>query len=180
MFVKILIGLALLLALFVIVAALQPAAFRIARSTTIAAPAAVAFAQVNDLLAWQEVSPWAKLDPNVKNTFEGPRAGPGAVFTWSGNSKVGAGRMTLTESRPDEFVRFRLEFFQPFASTNLVDFTFTPEAGQTKVTWSMTGENNFVAKAFGLVVNVDKMVGADFEKGLANLKALAEAAAQKK
>jgi len=179
MFLKILLALAVVIAGFAIVAALQPAAFRVTRSVTIAAPAAVIFGQVNDLHQWQEFSPWAKLDPAVKNTFAGPPAGVGAVFSWAGNNKVGEGRMTITESRPAELIQLKLEFIKPMAGTSVAEFTFKPDGTQTVVTWSMSGENNFLAKAMCLVVSMDKMVGGDFEKGLASLKTLTEAAARK-
>ena len=179
MFLKILLVLGVIIAGFLIVAAFQPAAYRVTRSTTIAAPAAVIFAQVNDLHQWQEFSPWAKLDPAVKNTFSGPAAGPGAALAWAGNSKVGEGRMAITESRPGELVRMSLEFIKPMPGTSIVEFTFKPDGTQTVVTWTMSGDNSFLGKAMCLVVSMDKMVGGDFEKGLASLKALAEAAAKK-
>lgn len=176
---KNLILLAIIAAVLAGVVAVQPADYRFSRSTAISAPPAIVFAQVNDLRKWPEYSPWMKLDPAAKNTFEGPPAGPGAVFAWAGNSQVGAGRMTITESRPGELVRFRLEFLKPFAMTAAAEFTFTPDGPQTIVAWSMTGKNNFIGKAVGLVMNMDKSVGGDFEKGLASLKALSEAAAKK-
>ena len=160
-----------------VVVALQPADFRVERSITISAPAAVVFARVNDLHRWQEFSPWAKLDPAAKNTFEGPAAGVGAVFAWAGNDDIGAGRMTISESRPDELVRMTIDFLKPFAATNTTDFTFKPQGGQTLVTWSITGKNSFMAKAVSLLINMDKTVGGDFEKGLADLKSLSEAGA---
>jgi hypothetical protein len=166
-----------ILALFIIVVAMRPSDFRVARSTAIAAPEKVVFEQVNDLHNWEAWSPWAKLDPNARNAYEGPSAGLGAAFTWSGNSKVGEGRMTITESRPSELVRFKLEFAKPFEGTNIAEFTFRPEGNQTVVQWTMTGKCNFISKAFGLFVNCDKMVGSQFEKGLAEMKSLAEAAA---
>lgn len=172
------IGLATLVVAVVVigvVVALQPADFRVERSITISAPAAVVFARVNDLHRWQEFSPWAKLDPAATNTFEGPPAGVGAVFAWAGNDDIGEGRMTISESRPDELVRMRLDFLRPFAATNTTDFSFKPQGEQTLVTWSMTGKNNFMAKAAGLVMNMDKLVGGDFEKGLTDLKSLSEA-----
>ena len=179
MIIYILIALAAIIVIFVIMVALQPAEFRIVRSASISAPPAVVFAQVNDLHKWQEWSPWAKMDPAAKNTFEGPPAGTGAAFRWAGNNKVGEGTMTITESRPSELIRFKLEFLEPFKATNTAEFTFKPEGNQTAVTWSMFGKNNFMAKAFGLFVNCDKMVGGQFEKGLADLKSLAEAAGKK-
>jgi uncharacterized protein YndB with AHSA1/START domain len=173
----ILVGVVVLLVVLVIVVAVQPAAFRVVRSARIEAPPADVFARVNDFHEWDAWSPWAKLDPASKSTFEGPAAGTGAVFGWSGNTKVGAGRMTVTESRPAELIRIRLEFMRPFKCTNVAEFAFRPEGGGTVVTWSMSGEKIFFSKAFGLVMDMDKMVGGDFEKGLGQMKMLAEAAA---
>ena len=171
---KIFIALVALVAIFIVIVALQPAEFRVTRSAIIAAPTPAVFAQVNDFHKWDGWSPWAKLDPNMKTTHEGAPAGAGAIYSWAGNSDVGEGRMTLTESRPSELVRIKLEFKKPFEATNSTEFSFEPEADKTLVTWSMAGENNFMAKAFGLVMNMDKMVGGDFEKGLAQLKSVAE------
>lgn len=173
---KIFIALAVIIAVFVGVVVMQPSEFRVARTATISAPAAAAFAQINDFHNWQAWSPWEKLDPAMKKTFEGEPAGAGAIYAWAGNDKVGEGRMTLTESRPNELIRIKLEFLQPFASTNTTEFVFKPEDDQTVVTWSMFGEKNFVSKAFGLFVNMDNMIGSDFDKGLAQLKTVAEAA----
>jgi len=170
----ILIGLAAILVIFLIVVALQPADFRITRSATIAAPASVVFEQVNDFHKWNDWSPWAKLDPNAKNSFEGPPAGVGACFAWAGNNEVGEGRMTITDSKPNELVLMKIEFIKPFTATNTTEFTFKPEGNQTAATWTMSGHNNFIGKAMGLIMNCDKMVGGQFEKGLANLKAIVE------
>lgn len=158
-----------------VLVSLQPADFRIERSIAIAAPVAVVFGRVNDLHRWQEFSPWAKLDPTATNTFEGPSAGVGASFAWSGDDKIGQGRMTITESRPDELIQMRLEFLRPIVATNTTEFAFQPQGEATLVTWSMTGRNDFMGKAAGLMMNMDEMVGADFEKGLADLKSLSEA-----
>ena len=171
---KILIVVALIIIVFVVVIAVQPAQYRVVRTATIAAPPATVFEQVNDLHKWEAWSPWAKLDPNMKLTFDGPPAGTGAIYHWSGNNKVGEGRMTITESRPSDLVRIKLDFIKPFASTADTEFTFKPEADQTAVKWSMAGKKNFMSKAFGLFVNMDKMIGADFEKGLQQLKSVAE------
>jgi carbon monoxide dehydrogenase subunit G len=178
MLTRFLIALAVVVILFIVAVASRPSTFRIMRSATVAAPPEVVFMQVYDLHRFQEWSPWAKLDPGCKTTFDGPGAGVGAAFSWSGNKKVGEGRMTLTESRPPEFIGFKLEFLTPFKATNTTEFTFKPDGGQTVVTWAMSGKCNFMAKAFGLFMNCDKMVGGDFEKGLAQMKSLAEAAAQ--
>ena len=176
---KILIGLLVIIIVFLVVVALQPADFRVTRSATIAAPPEVVFPHVNELKKWDAWSPWAKLDPNAKNTFEGPASGKGAAMSWAGNNQVGEGRMTITESRPNELVQFKLEFFKPMAGTSDAEFTFKPQANQTEVTWTMTGKNNFIAKAFCLFMSMDKMVGGQFEKGLADLKSAAEAAPKK-
>jgi len=178
MLFKILVGLAALVVLLVIVVALQPSEFRITRSATVAAPASAVFAQVNDFHKWEAWSPWAKLDPAARNTFEGAPAGTGAVFAWAGNSKVGEGRMTIVESRPNELVRIKLEFLKPFAATNTAEFTFKPEGDRTQVTWSMFGRNNFVGKAVCLVMSMEKTLGGEFDKGLAAMKSVAEAAAK--
>jgi hypothetical protein len=178
MVIKILIGLVAVVAVVAGVVALQPSDFRVVRSAAIPAPAAVVFSQVNDFHKWEAWSPWAKMDPAAKNGFAGAPSGTGAVFEWAGNSKVGEGRMTLTESRPPELIRIQLDFVRPFAGTNITEFTFRPEGNQTVVTWSMSGDNNFIARAFCLFVNMDKMVGGEFEKGLANLKSVTEVAAR--
>ena len=160
--------------IFIAVVARRPADFCITRSARISALPAGVFPQVNDLHQFQAWSPWAKLDPNAKIIYSGPTAGVGASFSWAGNKQLGEGRMSVTESRPDSLVRCRLEFIKPFAATNTAEFTFKLEGGQTVVTWSMTGKNNFMCKAVGLFMNMDNMVGGPFEKGLASLKLLVE------
>jgi Polyketide cyclase / dehydrase and lipid transport len=153
----------------------QPNDFRITRTGSISAPASAIFPHVNTLQKWDAWSPWAKLDPNSKSTFEGPAEGVGAKMSWAGNNKVGVGSMTITENRPSDYIQFKLEFLKPMQATNTAEFTFTPEGNQTTVTWSMSGTNNFMAKVMSLVMNCDKMVGGQFEKGLADLKAVVEA-----
>ncbi len=175
---KILIGLVAVVVLFAVIVALQPSDFRVTRSAPVAAPPSVVFAQVNDFHKWEAWSPWAKLDPAAKNSFEGPRAGTGATFRWSGNNEVGEGSMTVTESRPSELIRIKIDFLKPFEASNTAEFTFKPAGGQTQVTWSMYGTNNFIGKAFCLFNNMDKMLGGEFEKGLAQMKVAAEAAAK--
>jgi hypothetical protein len=171
----ILIVLVVLVVAFLIVVALQPSEMRVARSVSIATPASVPFTQVNDLHRWQEISPYAKLDLTASYSFDGPSAGPEATLSWIGNNKIGEGRMTIIESRPDELVRMKLEFIKPFASTCVAEFTFQPNRDQTNVTWSMIGPKNFMCKAIGLFMSMDKMVGSQFEEGLANLKRVSEA-----
>jgi hypothetical protein len=167
-------ALAAIVVVFVLVVALQPSEFRVARSTTISAPAPAVFAEVNDFHKWEAWNPWGKIDPAMRQTYEGAPAGAGAIYTWTGNKEVGEGRMILTESRPSELIRVKLEFFRPFAATNTAEFTFRPEGNQTVVTWSLAGENNFIAKAIHLFMSMDRMVGGQFEKGLAQMKSVVE------
>jgi len=178
MLLNIVIGIVAVVALvvigFVIVAALQPADFRISRQTTIAAPPAAVFPHVNNLSKWRAWSPWEGLDPNLKRTYEGPASGEGASYAWVGNSQVGEGRMTITESKTNQLVRLRLEFLKPFQATNQTEFTFEPTGGRTAVTWSMTGKHTFMGKAMSLVMNMDRMIGKNFEDGLDKLKAVTE------
>jgi hypothetical protein len=171
----ILISLAVIIIVFVIIVAFQPSDFRVARSATMAAPPPAVFAQANDFHKWKAWNPWGKIDPAMKQTYEGAPAGVGAIYTWVGNNEVGEGRMTITESRPSELIRVKLEFFKPFAATNIAEFTFKPEGNQTAVTWSMFGEKNFMAKAIHLFMSMDKMIGGQFEKGLAEMKSIVEA-----
>jgi hypothetical protein len=172
---KILIALAAIVAIFVIVVALQPADFRVERTTTIAAPQADVFAKVNDFHKWDAWSPWAKLDPDAKITFEGPDSGQGTVMTWAGNDKVGEGKMTLTESQPSDLVKLKVDFVKPFEGSATQAFAFRPQGDQTAVTWSMQGHNNsFIQKAFCLVMSGKKMIGDDLDKGLAQLKSVSE------
>ncbi len=170
----ILIALAVIVAVLVVVIALQPSKFRVARSTTISGPAQAVFAQVNDFHKWEAWNPWGRIDPAMKQGYEGAPAGTGAIYTWVGNKEVGEGRMTITESRPTDLIRIRLEFFKPFAATNTAEFTFKPEANKTAVTWSMTGDKNFMAKAIHLFMSMDKMIGGQFETGLARMKSIVE------
>ena len=172
----ILIAVAVIIIVFVVIVALQPSEFRVARSATMSAPAPTVFAQVNDFHKWEAWSPWGKIDPAMKQSYEGAPAGVGAIYTWIGNNEVGEGRMTIVESRPSDLIRIKMEFFKPFAANSTAEFTFKPEGNQTAVTWSMTGENNFMAKAIHLFMSMDKMIGGQFEKGLASMKAVVEAA----
>jgi hypothetical protein len=133
---------------------------------------------VNDFHRWGAWNPWAKLDPGMKQTFEGAPAGVGAVYTWAGDRQVGEGRMTITESRPHELIRIRLDFARPLPGTSIAEFTFQPQGNQTAVTWSMSGTNNFMAKAIHLVVNMDRMIGGRFDRGLSDMKAAVESGAR--
>ena len=175
---KIIIVLAVIIVMFVVIVAMRPDAFRVTRTATIPGPAAVVFEHVNDLHKWEAWSPWARLDPAAKTSYEGQPAGVGAVFHWDGNNDVGAGSMKITESRPNELIRFDLEFVKPFKGNNTAEFTFKSEGDQTVVTWSMAGKYNFITKAIGLFMDCDKMVGGQFEQGLANLRSVVEKTAK--
>ena len=170
----VLVGVAVLIAAFLVVVAVQPSDFRVERSATMRAPAAAPYAQVNDFQKWRDWSPWEKVDPQLKRSYQGPQAGAGAQYAWVGNKDVGEGRMTILESKPGELVRIKLEFFKPFAAVNDAQFSFKPAGDGTAVTWSMTGHNNFLSKAICLFVDMDKMVGGMFEQGLAQMKAVVE------
>lgn len=176
MITNILIVFAVLVIGLVIVVSTKPKTFRVERSVSIAAPAAEIFPHVNDLRKVQVWSPWVKLDPSAQYTFEGPAAGVGASQTWVGNGKAGAGRQTIVESRPGELVRIRLDFKKPFESTCTADYALKSQGGQTVVTWSIYGQNNFVSRLFCVFMNQDKMIGGEFEKGLADLKRVVESA----
>jgi hypothetical protein len=174
--ITIIIAAVAVIAVLLVVISMQPGSFRVTRSGMVSAPPEVAFAQVNDFHKWQAWSPWAKLDSDVKNTYAGPEAGTGAIFSWAGNAKVGEGRMTIIESQPSELVKIRLEFFKPFVATHAAELTFKPVGMQTEVTWSMYGKNSFMAKAMTLVMSCDKMIGGFYEKGLVSLDAVSREA----
>ncbi len=179
MVINILVAALVIAVVFVMMVFLQPAEFKVTRSATFVVPPEVVFAQVNNLRKWEAWSPWAKLDPNAKKTYTGPGSGVGAAYAWSGNNKVGTGRMTITESSPYDLVRFQLEFLKPFKAAHIAEFTFKAEGHQTTATWSMSGENNFMGKAMNLILNCEKVVGRQFEQGLARMKSLVEAADKK-
>src|SRR5688572_5310271 len=179
MVLKILVCVAVIVGGAVALIAMQPSEFRVVRTATMRAPVSAVFAQINDFHNWQAWSPWARRDPAMKQTYEGAAAGEGAIYSWAGNREVGTGRMTFVESRPGARIRINLEFFEPFAGTSIAEFTFRPEGNGTAVTWSVTGRNNFVAKAIGLVMNMDTMIGGDFESGLAAMQSVVEASASR-
>lgn len=162
------------------VIATRPADFIIQRSAVLPVQPDVAFTVVNDFHHWNEWSPWSKLDPQQKTTYSGAESGTGAVYAWTGNDDVGEGRMTIEESKVNELVRIKLEFIKPFATTNTTTFAFKPAEGGTEVTWAMTGTHDFMGKAFSLFMDMDGMVGKDFEKGLASMKTAAETEAKKR
>lgn len=171
---KIFLVLAALVILFLVVAATRPGDYRVTRSATIAAPPAAVFAQVNDFHKWEAWNPWGKIDPAMKITYDGPSAGKGAGYAWAGNKEVGEGRMTIIASQPNDLILINLEFFKPMAGLSLTEFAFKPEGNQTVATWTMTGKNNFIGKAVCMFMSMDKIIGGQFETGLAALKATAE------
>jgi len=176
---RILIALGVVVVVLPLVIASRPSQFRVVRSLLIpAAPANAVFTQVNDFHAWAGWSPWEKLDPAMKKTFSGAPTGAGSVYAWEGNDKVGEGRMTLEKSDRPSAISITLEFVKPFAATSRSDFAFTPEGTGTRVVWSMSGKNGFMAKAAGMFMDMDQMIGRDFEKGLAALSTTAQAQAK--
>lgn len=174
----ILIGVAGVLVLFVAVVATRPSAYHVERKLEIAAPAEFVFGVLNDLHQFARVwvlfgSPWEKLDPHMQKTFEGPASGVGQSYAWSGK-EVGKGKLTIEESIPGQKVGMKLEFVEPMKSTATCALTLEGTPTGSFVTWSMEGNHNFIGKAFGMFMNMDNMLGADIEKGLAQLKTVAE------
>ncbi len=155
-------------------AATRPDTFHVQRSISIEAPAAKVFPHVNDFHKWTAWSPWEKLDPNLKRTYSGAESGKGAVYAWAGNSDVGKGRMEILEAAAPAKIDIKLNFTEPFEEETSTVFTFAPEGKATTVTWTMDGRNQFIGKLMSVFMDMDKMVGKDFETGLANLKTLAE------
>lgn len=171
---KILLGIAILLAAVLVIAAFQPDEFSLERRTTINATPDSVFAHINDFHQWDAWSPWAKLDPNMVTTYGGPPSGVGSVYEWKGNSDVGSGRMTITESTPVSKVVIALDFLEPIEANNTTTFTLTPNGSGTDVSWTMAGKSNYLSKLMTTFVSMEKMVGPDFEKGLAQLKTAVE------
>lgn len=173
---KLLLALVVIVGGFLAYVAFLPDVFQLTRTAVIAAPPEAVFGYLEDFRKWQDWSPWAKRDPNAKATFSGEAKGKGAIFEWDGNKDVGAGRMTILQSRPAGGLNIKLDFKRPYEASNNVTFLLKPEAGGTRVTWSMGGRQSYFEKAFcTLMGGLDRIVGPDYEKGLANLKAVAEA-----
>jgi uncharacterized protein YndB with AHSA1/START domain len=157
-----------------VTAGFQPDTFRVQRATRIDAPPEKIFALINDFHRWGSWSPYEKLDPDMKRSYSGADSGTGAVYEWAGNSKVGQGRMEITEAPAPSRVAIKLDFLKPMQAHNVATFTLEPEGGATNVTWAMDGPTPYMAKIVHLFMNMDRMVGRDFETGLSNLKAVAE------
>ena len=166
--------LAIVIAVVVILALTKPATFRVERTTSIKASPEKIFPLINDFQSWSAWSPYEKKDPAMKRNFSGPPSGKGAIYEWDGDKNVGQGRMEITGSTPPSNVTLALDFVKPFEAHNTVTFTLTPQGDSTTVTWAMQGPSHFISKVMQVFINMDKMVGTDFEAGLANLKALAE------
>ena len=153
---------------------LRPDDFSVQRSASIKAPPEKIYPMLADFRQWPAWSPWEKLDPDMKRTLSGPASGPGATYAWQGSSKVGAGRMEIKQVTAPTKVEIQLDFIKPFEGHNVTDFTLVPRGDATEVTWLMRGPAPFVSKLMGVFVDMDKMIGKDFEAGLANLKAASE------
>ena len=170
----ILIVVVVLIAALLAYAATRPSDFRVQRRASIKASPEKIFPLIADFHNWTSWSPWEKKDPALKRTFSGAPNGKGAVYAWEGNRDVGSGRMEITEASSPSKVKIQLDFIKPFEGHNVVDFTLQPVGGETNVTWDMAGHLAYVMRVFGIFFSMDKMIGKDFETGLANLKAVAE------
>ncbi|MDB5815131.1 MAG: hypothetical protein JWN23_2248 [Rhodocyclales bacterium] len=175
---KIIIRVAAVLAVVVVgvlvFAMTEPDAFRIERTASIKAPPEKIFAALNDYHSWLAWSPYEKLDPAMQRSFSGAPSGKGAVYEWSGNKNVGAGRMEITDSTSPSRIVMSLHFLRPFEAHNTAEFSLQPQGDMTRVTWSMSGPMPYVSKVMCLFFDMDALIGRDFEKGLANLKAISE------
>ncbi len=167
------------LSVFCGIVAMQPSEFRVQRSVVIASSASTIFPLINNLQLGRSWSPWEKLDPEMTRRYAGPESGAGAAYSWSGNDKVGQGRMTILDSKTNEKVTCNLENFRPFESVSKVEFELKPQDGGTSVEWSLTGQKGFGQKAACMFMSMDKLIGDDFDKGLTLLKKQVEAVASK-
>jgi uncharacterized protein YndB with AHSA1/START domain len=157
-----------------ILAATKPDSFQVRRSTVIKAPPEKVFALINDFKAWAAWSPWEKKDLAMKKTFGATSSGKGATYAWEGDKNVGQGSMEITESAPSSRILLKLDFLKPFEAHNTVEFVLKPEGDATSVSWTMTGPTPFLGKIIHVFIDMDKMVGGDFESGLAAMKTAAE------
>jgi uncharacterized protein YndB with AHSA1/START domain len=155
-------------------AATRPDTFRVERTASINAPRETVFAVINDFHRWESWSPYEKLDPAMKRAISGAPSGKGAVYEWEGNSKAGKGRMEILDTSPPSRITIKLDFDKPFEAHNVAEFVLEPRGNATNVTWAMQGPSPFMVKLMSVFLNMDHLVGRDFETGLANLKSLAE------
>ena len=172
---SIVIVIVVLVAGVLVLAAIKPDTFRVQRTAAIKAPPEKIFALIDDFKAWGTWSPWENKDPAMKRTYGATTRGKGATYAWEGNKDVGQGSMEIAASTPPSRIALKLDFLKPFEAHNSVEFTLAPAGDTTKVTWEMQGPTPFFAKIVHVFINMDRMVGKDFETGLANLKAAAEA-----
>jgi K+-transporting ATPase KdpF subunit len=152
----------------------KPDTFRVERSLAVKAPAGAIYPQVADFHRWTGWSPYENRDPAMKRSFGGPEEGKGATYAWDGNNNVGAGRMEILEANGPSKLRIKLDFERPFEGHNTAEFTFVPQGDATLVTWAMYGPAPFMSKIMQVFINMDSMIGKDFEAGLASLKKLTE------
>ena len=166
--------LAIAVAAVLIFAATKSGTLRVQRSTGIKAPAETIFALINDFRQWRSWSPYENKDPAMKRTYDGAERGKGAVYAWDGDKNVGSGRMEILEASAPQKIVIKLDFFTPFEGHNTAEFTMLPQGDGTHVTWVMHGPANFMSKLIQVFINLDHMIGRDFEAGLAKLKQVAE------
>jgi Polyketide cyclase / dehydrase and lipid transport len=159
---------------FFVFANSRPSTFSMVRSATLNASPEKVFAQINDFKNWANWSPWDKMDPSMQRSYTGPAAGKGAKYAWIGNKKVGEGSMEITRSVPASNMELDLNFLKPFKANNVTEFTLEPQGAATKIKWEMRGNLNLMMKTMHLFMDMDKVVGKDFEAGLSNLKAIVE------
>ena len=152
----------------------KPDFFSVQRKTSIQAPADKIFPLINDFHNWNSWSPWEKLDPGMTRTHSGAPSGKGAVYEWDGNSKVGKGRMEITDVSAPSKIAIKLDFLKPFEGHNIAEFTLEPQGDSTNVTWTMHGPTPFISKVMQVFISMDKLIGKDFDSGLANLKTISE------
>ena len=174
MWTTVLIVIVVLVAGVLVVAAMRPREFAVQRSAAIRAAADTIYPLIADFRQWPAWSPWEKLDPEMKRTLSGAPSGPGAAYAWEGSSKVGAGRMEIKDATPPSSVVIQLDFLRPFEAHNTTEFALAPRGDATEVRWTMRGPATFVMRLMGVFTDMDKMIGKDFEAGLANLRAVAE------
>jgi hypothetical protein len=175
---KVALVLLVLVAVLAGLVAMQPAAYTVERAIEVRAPASVVIGHLASARAWEAWSPWHRIDPAMKLSYDGPESGPGSAYLWEGNAEVGKGKLTITAVTPDSSVETRLDFMAPMEGTARQRFTLEPVGELTRVTWHMEGTHNFIGKAFSLVMSMDGMIGSRFDEGLAALRDLAEAQAK--
>src|SRR5258706_7791020 len=167
-------ALAIAIAAVLILAAIKPDTFSVRRVITVKAPPEKIFPLINDFHQWGSWSPYENKDPAMKRSFSGSADGKGAVYGWEGNRNVGSGRMEILDTSAPSKIVIKLDFFSPFEGHNTAEFTMLPQGNATNVTWLMHGPAPFTSKLMQVFINLDNMIGKDFEAGLANLKRLTE------